>query len=86
MSFWCAGVHCRTSAPKAHTVSDKPKRHDLLAFAGCGQRLNADVYADFGFRLFERLLAVLDNIDAKAQFFGDGGEGEGIMLDGIVQN
>ena len=28
---------------------------DLLALAGRGQRLNADIYANFGFGLFERL-------------------------------
>lgn len=37
------------------TLNEWARVFDLLAFAGRGQRLNADIYADFSFSLFERL-------------------------------
>ena len=37
------------------TLNKWARVFDLLAIAGRGKRLNADIYADFGFSLFERL-------------------------------
>src|SRR5215813_6671706 len=37
------------------TLDERARIFDLLAFAGHSQRLNSDIYADFGFSLFERL-------------------------------
>src|SRR5262245_32205769 len=37
------------------TLNERTRVFDLLALAGRGQRLNANIYADFGFGLFERL-------------------------------
>jgi len=50
------------------TLDEWARVFDLLAVTGRGQRLNADIYADFGFGLFERFNAGFNHDADKIAF------------------
>src|SRR5215831_4739966 len=52
------------------TLHERTRILDLLAVAGHSQRLNANVYADFGFGLFERLNVGFNQDAHKISFAG----------------